>query len=630
MTVGLPGTGVGGMFYMLSALVMPLVEALRRARDRRPGAWREVIEQVAITAGILGAMAATGWLVVKALANAARLVLPMMSGAARLPTASVIRTAMLVLTLGTLALVLTSVELLRLWVHRRKRNAAVAEDAPESATRAKRAAVGGRARVILLLAAASLCGVRAARAQTTRLATKDRARADSNDSRATYRLAELRRNHPLEALPLFQRYVTLEPSDPWGYIAVAGCLADATRYREALHWYALALRLAPGERDAVVGRAQVLVRAGQTDAAIAAYELWLTNHPQDAAAWRELAREKLRAGRAADAVRALEHVQALAPNAKSAAQLRLARAAAAPAITPAATGSRDSDGNTTLRLGGAADFAAGGATRLGLSASRARASDGVTTAAVDQLSLTLSARPQATLSLDGSAGATRLDLNGGAPGSTIPTGLVRVRWRAPGARTAIDVRAQRTVLDATPLLLANRVVRTEFNGVLQLPIAPSVTVRGLGRFATLNDSAETNQRMALGGVLAFAVKPSVEISGQVHEMGYAHGSLAGYFAPRRAQVVEAGSYFEIETPGAALIACDLGAGVQRVALQGAPFGPWRRALRLYSLVSVPLAPGRDLRFEFDSEDSAFGSEAAATTAQWRYATATLSLRWAVP
>jgi hypothetical protein len=205
---------------------------------------------------------------------------------------------------------------------------------------------------------------------------------------------------------------------------------------------------------------------------------------------------------------------------------------------------------------------------------------------------------------------------------------MRARWRAPGGRTAVDLRIHRSLLDATSLLLANRVVRTELGGVLEAPVAKSVTLRGIGRFALLSDSAENNHRTTVGGVVAFAVAPSVEVSGQFHQTGYAHSSAAGYFAPRLAQVVEVGSYFEIETPGAAVFACDLGMGIQRVALQDAPPGAWRGAFRLYALISLPLAPGRELRLEFDGENSASAKEAA-TSAQWRSVTAALSLRWAV-
>jgi len=68
----------------------------------------------------------------------------------------------------------------------------------------------------------------------------------------------------------------------------------------------------------------------------------------------------------------------------------------------------------------------------------------------------------------------------------------------------------------------------------------------------------------------------------------------------------------------------------RVRKHGAAIGPWSRGLRLYSLIVVPLAVGRDLRLEFDGEQSAFANELATTGgAQWRYASAALSLRWAL-
>jgi len=42
-----------------------------------------------------------------------------------------------------------------------------------------------------------------------------------------------------------------------------------------------------------------------------------------------------------------------------------------------------------------------------------------------------------------------------------------------------------------------------------------------------------------------------------------------------------------------------------------------------------LAPGRELRFELDSDDSGVATESA-TTAQWRYVSMQLSLRVALP
>ena len=636
MTAGLPGTGIGGMFYLLSAVVMPLREALRRARGRgRPiaGGWRVVAGQTAIAGGIIAGMWATGWL----LGVSLRAVHPIVMHGAASHASNLLRTAALALSIGTLVAVLGGVELLRLWLQPRPRRVAAAW-------------VGRGLIVLLVLEVVGAVHPRAAVAQSAGGTAGHLGRADSafaagnpvvaareyaavlatdpENSHATYRLAQLRRRDPAEALRLFRRYVALEPSDPWGYMAVGDALTRAGRYAEALAWYDDALARAPGERDAVVGRARVLARARRTDAAVAAYRQWLAAHPKDAEAWGELAREALRAGRPEDAAQALARAQALAPDAATAQRLAVAQAAAAPAVTPLASGSHDSDGNTRFRLGGSAELAADGPVRLGVAAGRAQVGDGFTTRGLEDVALRAVWQPRAVLHVDAAAGANRLDAVGGAGSTVIPVGQLRARWRAPGAGPALDLRAQRSLLDASPLLVANRVVRTELRALVELPVAGVLKLRGIGRAAALSDSAEVNHRTTVEGVVAFPVTPSVELSGQIHEIRYAHASGAGYFAPRLAQVVEAGSYVEFETARSVLVAVDVGVGALRVAEQGARIGPWRRSLRLYSLIVVPLAPGRDLRLELEGEDSGVANEAA-TTAQWRYGSAALSLRWAL-
>src|SRR6266704_3055358 len=118
VNAGLPGTGIGGIFYLASALAMPLREAYRRVRGRAAGNRRVVAAQLAIAGGILGAMWVTGRLLGLALA-AAR---PIARLGTSLPPSNVLLIASVTLALGTLVGVLVGVELLRLLVHRGPRS----------------------------------------------------------------------------------------------------------------------------------------------------------------------------------------------------------------------------------------------------------------------------------------------------------------------------------------------------------------------------------------------------------------------------------------------------------------------------------------------------------------------------
>ncbi|HKG94375.1 MAG TPA: hypothetical protein VKA84_20855 [Gemmatimonadaceae bacterium] len=116
MTAGLPGAGIGGLFYLLSALLMP-VRSLHRALTGGEPRWRLALRQAALAAGVLGGIWATGWLlgvVVKHAGAAAAL------GTAGRPDApNVVRTGALLFSFGTLAAVLAAVQLARLAVGRR-------------------------------------------------------------------------------------------------------------------------------------------------------------------------------------------------------------------------------------------------------------------------------------------------------------------------------------------------------------------------------------------------------------------------------------------------------------------------------------------------------------------------------
>jgi len=245
VTAGLPGTGIGGMFYLMSALATPLREAYLRVRGRRSRGWGLVATQTAIAGAILAGMWATGWLLGLAL-TASRSVIPALATA---HPGNLLPAVALLFSVGTLAAVLLGVELLRLWIRRRPRR----ETSIDRYQGRRAVAAGERRRriVLLVLGAVVTAHARPAAAQGGNLTTGHLGRADSAftagdtraaaqeyaavlaadpwNSHATYRLAQLHRHDPRVALQLFRRYVALEPSDPWGYMALAEMLARAGR-----------------------------------------------------------------------------------------------------------------------------------------------------------------------------------------------------------------------------------------------------------------------------------------------------------------------------------------------------------------------------------------------------------------
>ena len=61
MNPGLPGTGIGGLFYILSALWMPICEVRRRWRGDATMQWPLVARQFAIAVGTVAAMTGVFW-----------------------------------------------------------------------------------------------------------------------------------------------------------------------------------------------------------------------------------------------------------------------------------------------------------------------------------------------------------------------------------------------------------------------------------------------------------------------------------------------------------------------------------------------------------------------------------------
>lgn len=123
MSVGIPGAGIGGVFYLLSAVWMPVHELRRTRPAGEPRPWALIGRQLVIAGGIVGGIWVMGWLIgIAVAAGGGGAVRVSASGVAvgHAPAASVIRAAALAGTLGILGLVLAAVQVLRIAVRLRR------------------------------------------------------------------------------------------------------------------------------------------------------------------------------------------------------------------------------------------------------------------------------------------------------------------------------------------------------------------------------------------------------------------------------------------------------------------------------------------------------------------------------
>jgi hypothetical protein len=117
MTAGLPGAGIGGMFYLLMALLAPVRETVRRRRETgSPRQWRLVFRHFLLAASILAGMWLAAWAIGGVIAGPSAIG---PHGAVQDLEAYprfVVR-SMALFTLSTLATVLAAVEMLRICRH---------------------------------------------------------------------------------------------------------------------------------------------------------------------------------------------------------------------------------------------------------------------------------------------------------------------------------------------------------------------------------------------------------------------------------------------------------------------------------------------------------------------------------
>ncbi|HKW37671.1 MAG TPA: hypothetical protein VJO54_07675 [Burkholderiales bacterium] len=108
MNPGLPGTGIGGLFYILVALWMPVCEVLRRWQGDATRRGSLVARQFAIAVGVVAVMAGVFWALDALLLH--RVAAPAGGHHAVLS----LRVSALLVTSSVLAAVLGTVECLRL------------------------------------------------------------------------------------------------------------------------------------------------------------------------------------------------------------------------------------------------------------------------------------------------------------------------------------------------------------------------------------------------------------------------------------------------------------------------------------------------------------------------------------
>ncbi|HMG19602.1 MAG TPA: tetratricopeptide repeat protein, partial [Gemmatimonadales bacterium] len=415
MTAGIPGAGIGGVFYLVTALLAPAWMLLCRltGRQRAPGDWRLAMRHWLLAATILGVIWLTGWGV--GLFLTSRPVASAFPGApVRDGSAQILGTAMVYLTLTTLAAVLVGVELLRLVVRRRGAAALLAAlcllSAPASLAQQTPAAANAALAEALTRADAAYKSDDVAAAERDYRAVLA---IDPDQSHALFRMGQiLGARNPRAAAGFYRHYTIVEPTDAWGHLALADTLGRLGRRDAAEHAYAAAFALAPTEPDILLGRPRLLVKLGHIDRAIETYVSWLGGHPDDADAWRELADAYQRARRWRAARGALEQALTLRPK-DPALERRLA--AVRLRMAPALTASLLAVGETDITTWGPAvggDFSLGETARLGAAYKRRHVSSLGEIGDSQRLGASFTARPQADVQVDLGGGAAWLRPDG--------------------------------------------------------------------------------------------------------------------------------------------------------------------------------------------------------------------------
>ena len=112
MTPGVPGAGIGGLFYLASTLLLPFRSLARRLRGQPDSLTaRQAIHTLAIAGGVIAALVAMGWVLALLVPDEVLRVASAGSGSVRART--VLPVATFATAVGTLLTVLVAVEIAR-------------------------------------------------------------------------------------------------------------------------------------------------------------------------------------------------------------------------------------------------------------------------------------------------------------------------------------------------------------------------------------------------------------------------------------------------------------------------------------------------------------------------------------
>ena len=81
---------------------------------------------------------------------------------------------------------------------------------------------------------------------------------------------------------------------------------------------------------------------------------------------------------------------------------------------------------------------------------------------------------------------------------------------------------------------------------------------------------------------------------------------------------ETGTFWDLGGDGVVSLSFDLGAGGERIALQGSAVGPWKLSLRGWATLAIDLSPKLQWRTEGEAYSAPFAPPGAVTAPDWRY------------